>query len=497
MPAPLFRMTRVSKSFGATRALVDISFEVSAGEVRALVGENGAGKSTLLGILAGVHGADSGSMEVDGAPFTPRGPAQARRAGVAMIHQELAIAPDLTIAENISLGAEPARGGIVDRSVMRERAKSALARLTSNSIDVDRPAREFSLSTLQLVEIARALASEARVIVLDEPTSSLGKADAARLYVVLRELASRGLGIVVVTHFLEELAQFADTYTVLRDGEMVAEGSMAGVTVDDLVAAMVGRPLDAMFPHVPHTAGEVLLRAEHLCGVRAPDDVTLEIRRGEILGIAGLVGAGRSEFLRCLYGLDPVRSGSVKLGGSPMPRSNPRASIRNAIGFLSEDRKGEGLATRQSIEDNMTLSRLEPYSRWGWLSLGRRRAAVSERLQRMRCKPDDPRAVVATLSGGNQQKVAFARLLHQDADVLLLDEPTRGIDVATKSEMYQAIGELAARGKAIVLASSHFPELLHVCDFIAVFQRGRLCAMRPACEWTEATLLRTASGVGS
>ncbi len=335
------------------------------------------------------------------------------------------------------------------------------------------------------------------MIVLDEPTSSLGKADAARLYVVLRELASRGLGIVVVTHFLEELAQFADTYTVLRDGKRVAEGSMADVTVDDLVAAMVGRPLDAMFPHVPHTAGEVLLRAEHLCGVRAPDDVTLEIRRGEILGIAGLVGAGRSEFLRCLYGLDPVRSGSVRLGGSLLPRSNPRASIRNAIGFLSEDRKGEGLATRQSIEDNMTLSRLEPYSRWGWLSLGRRRAAVSERLQRMRCKPDDPRAVVATLSGGNQQKVAFARLLHQDADVLLLDEPTRGIDVATKSEMYRAIGELAARGKAVVLASSHFPELLHVCDFIAVFQRGRLCAMRPASEWTEATLLRTASGVGS
>lgn len=495
MSAPLFCMTRVSKSFGATRALSEISFAVKAGEVRALVGENGAGKSTLLGILAGVHAADSGLMEVGGAAFAPRGPADARRSGVAMIHQELAIAPDLTLAENIALGGEPSRAGFVDRARSRERARTALARLTSEVIDVDRAAREFPLSTLQLVEIARALCSEARVIVFDEPTSSLGKADAARLFTVIRELGSRGLAIVVVTHFLEELPLFADTYTVLRDGAVVAEGPMAGTTSDDLVQAMVGRSIDAMFPRVPHTAGEVLLSVEHISGARTPHDISLEVRRGEILGLAGLIGAGRSEFLRCVFGIDRPRSGLVRIANSLLRQKSPRESIRRGVGFLSEDRKGEGLALRQSIEDNLTLSRLDPYSRAGWLSLGRRRAAVQDALERVRCRPNDPRTTIASLSGGNQQKVAFARLLHQEADVLLLDEPTRGIDVATKSEIYQAIGELAARGKAIVIASSHLPELLHVCDRIAVFQRGELCAVRPASEWSEATLLRTASGV--
>ena len=495
MSAPLFCMTRVSKSFGATRALTEISFAVKAGEIRALVGENGAGKSTLLSVLAGVHEPDSGVMEVCGAPFAPRGPGDARSSGVAMIHQELAIAPDLSIAENIALGAEPSRAGFVDRARARERATTALRRLTSEPIDVDRAAREFPLSTLQLVEIARALCSAARVIVFDEPTSSLGKADAARLFGVIRELGASGMAVVVVTHFLEELPLFADSYTVLRDGAVVAEGPMATTSSNELVQAMVGRSIDAMFPRVPHTAGEVLLSVENLSGTRTPNDISLDLRRGEILGLAGLVGAGRSEFLRCVFGLDRPRSGVVRISNKLLARKNPRESIRRGIGFLSEDRKGEGLALRQSIEDNLTLSRLEPYSRGGWLSLGRRRAVVQEALGRVRCKPNDPSAMIASLSGGNQQKIAFARLLHQDADVLLLDEPTRGIDVATKSEIYQSIQELAARGKAIVIASSHLPELLHVCDRIAVFQRGKLCAVRPASEWNEAALLRTASGV--
>ncbi|MEO6709027.1 MAG: sugar ABC transporter ATP-binding protein [Planctomycetota bacterium] len=495
MNAPLFRMTRVSKSFGATRALRDISFAVRAGEVRALVGENGAGKSTLLGILAGVHAPDSGSMEVGGASFAPRGPKDARKSGVAMIHQELAIAPDLSLAENIALGSEPSHAGFVDRTRMRDQARAALARLSAEAIDVDRAAREFPLSTLQLVEIARALCSQARVIVFDEPTSSLGKADSARLFQVIRELGSQGLAIVVVTHFLEELPLFADSYTVLRDGEVVALGTIAGTTSDDLVQAMVGRSIDTAFPRVPHTPGEVLLRVESLSGLRTPHDVSLEVRRGEVLGLAGLVGAGRSEFLRCVFGLDRRRSGVVRAADLLLRARSPRDSIRRGLGFLSEDRKSEGLALGQSIEDNLTLSRLGPYSRAGWLSLRKRRTVVREALERARCKPSDPSAILSTLSGGNQQKVAFARLLHQQAEILLLDEPTRGIDVATKSEIYQAIGELAASGKAIVIASSHFPELLHVCDRIAVFQRGRLCALRPASEWTEASLLRTASGV--
>ncbi|HTF89382.1 MAG TPA: sugar ABC transporter ATP-binding protein [Planctomycetota bacterium] len=497
MSAPLFRMTCVSKSFGATRALRDISFAVKAGEIRALVGENGAGKSTLLGILAGVHQPDSGSMEVGGAAFAPRGPKDASKSGVAMIHQELAIAPDLSLAENIALGAEPAHAGFVDRTRMRDQAKAALARLSTEPIDVDRAAREFPLSTLQLVEIARALCSQARVIVFDEPTSSLGKADATRLFQVIRELGAQGLAIVVVTHFLEELPLFADTYTVLRDGEVVAEGPIAGTTSDDLVQAMVGRSIDLAFPRVPRTPGDVLLSVESLSGQRTPSDVSLKVRRGEVLGLAGLVGAGRSEFLRCVFGLDRRRSGIVRIADAPLRSRSPRESIRRRLGFLSEDRKGEGLALDQSIEDNLTLSRLGPYSRGGWLSLRKRRTVVREALERACCKPGDPSAILSSLSGGNQQKVAFARLLHQEAEILLLDEPTRGIDVATKSEIYQTIGELAASGKAIVIASSHFPELLHVCDRIAVFQRGNLGAVRPASDWTEASLLRAASGVGS
>jgi ribose transport system ATP-binding protein len=331
------------------------------------------------------------------------------------------------------------------------------------------------------------------VIVFDEPTSSLSKAEAARLHVVIRELAAAGLAVVVVTHFLEELAAFADTFTVLRDGAVVLEGEMANTSGEDLVAAMAGRAIDVMFPKVEHQAGEVLLRIESLSGVRMPQDVSLELRRGEILGLAGLVGAGRSELLRCIFGLDPVRSGSVHIAGAPLPLGNPRESIARGLGFLSEDRKHEGLALNQSIEDNVSLSRLGAFARGGWLSFARRSEVVRKTLASVRCKAPDPAAAVATLSGGNQQKVAFARLLHQDADVYLLDEPTRGIDVAAKSEMYRSIGELAARGKAVLLSSSHLPELLHVADRIAVMRRGKLVAQKPAAMWTEAALLREAA----
>jgi ribose transport system ATP-binding protein len=493
MAEPLFSMRRISKSFGATRALADVSFAVNAGEVRALIGENGAGKSTLLSLLAGVFAPDAGSMQVQGRDFAPRDPAQARRAGVAMIHQELAIAPDLSAAENISLGSEPARAGWIDRAADRERARAALARLANTNLDVDRKARELPLSAQQQVEIARALAADSRVIVFDEPTSSLSKAEAARLHVVIRELAAAGLAVVVVTHFLEELAAFADTFTVLRDGAVVLEGEMANTSGEDLVAAMAGRAIDVMFPKVEHQAGEVLLRIESLSGVRMPQAVSLELRRGEILGLAGLVGAGRSELLRCIFGLDPVRSGSVHIAGAPLPLGNPRESIARGLGFLSEDRKHEGLALNQSIEDNVSLSRLGAFARGGWLSLARRSEVVRKTLASVRCKAPDPAAAVATLSGGNQQKVAFARLLHQDADVYLLDEPTRGIDVAAKSEMYRSIGELAARGKAVLLSSSHLPELLHVADRIAVMRRGKLVAQKPAAMWTEAALLREAA----
>ncbi len=493
MTAPLLRMAGVAKCFGATHALRGVDLEVRRGEVHALVGENGAGKSTLMRVLSGVFPPDAGAMEVEGRSFAPRGPADARAAGVAMIHQELSIAPDLSVEANVLLGRERTRFGWIDRAEHRRVARAALARLAHAEIDPDARAGDLPIALQQIVEIARALASDARVLVLDEPTSSLGEEDAERLFAVIGELRAQGLGIVYISHFLEEVARVADLYTVLRDGEAVASGPMAGTTAGQLVAAMVGRTVDEMFPRVPHAPGEPLLEIRGLGGRRAPRAADLVVRRGEILGLAGLVGAGRSELVRCVFGLDPVRSGRVRVAGADLPCS-PRAAIAAGLGFVSEDRKGEGLAVGLSIADNLTLSRLAPFGRFGALSLARRRRAVAARMAEMHVKAAGPDQPVEALSGGNQQKVAIARLLHQEADVYLLDEPTRGIDVGTKAEIYRLVGALAARGKAIVLVSSYLPELLHVCDRIAVLCRGEIRDVRPTSAWTAESILRAATG---
>ncbi|MBI1851701.1 MAG: sugar ABC transporter ATP-binding protein [Planctomycetes bacterium] len=486
-------MSGVSKRFGATRALEGVTFGVERGQVHALIGENGAGKSTLMKILAGVHAPDAGSMEVDGRPYAPTGPAAARAAGVAMIYQELSIAPDLSVEANVLLGRERSRAGFVRRAEQRRIAKEALSRLSHPDLDLRARAGDLPIALQQLVEIARALASEARVLVLDEPTSSLTREDAMRLFEVIRDLRAHGLGLVYISHFLEEVAQVSDVFSVLRDGEVVSSGVMSETTLDAIVRAMVGRELGEMFPHVPHVPGEPILEVRGLTGVRAPRGVDLVVRRGEILGLAGLVGAGRSELVRCIFGLDAVRSGSVRVVAVGPVGQAPRASIARGLGFVSEDRKGEGLALSLSIEDNLTMTRLEPYSRFGWLSLSRRRRSARDWMERVRCKARGPEQSIDALSGGNQQKIAIARLLHQDADVLLLDEPTRGIDVGTKAEIYRLVGDLAAQGKAIVLVSSYLPELMNVCDRIGVLSRGELRAVKPAGEWTEEDVMRCAT----
>jgi ribose transport system ATP-binding protein len=490
---PLLRMTGVSKRFGATCALEGVTFSVERGQVHALIGENGAGKSTLMKILAGVHAPDAGSMEVDGRAYAPSGPAAARGAGVAMIHQELSIAPDLDVEANVLLGQERSRAGFVRRGEQRRVAREALARLSHPDLDLGARAGELPIALQQVVEIARALVSEARVLVLDEPTSSLTREDALRLFEVIRDLRAQGLGLVYISHFLEEVARVSDVYSVLRDGRVVASGEMRDATQDAIVRAMVGRDLGEMFPRVPHEPGEPILELRGLSGLRSPRGVDLVVRRGEILGLAGLVGAGRSELLRCVFGLDAVRSGSVRVAAIGPVGESPRRSIARGLGFVSEDRKGEGLATALSIEENLTLTRLAPFSRLGWLSLSRRRRAAREWMDRVRCKAAGPEQAVEALSGGNQQKIAIARLLHQEADVLLLDEPTRGIDVGTKAEIYRLIGELAAQKKAIVLVSSYLPELLGTCDRVGVLCRGELRDVRPVAGWTEEDVMRCAT----
>lgn len=494
MTAPLLRMYEIAKRFGATRALRDVSLEVHGGEVLALIGENGAGKSTLMKILSGAYRPDAGRMELAGRPFAPSGPHAARAAGVAMIYQELNLALDLSVEDNIMLGQERRRFGLLDSRAQRRRVREVLDLLGHPELRPETRVAGLSVGAQQLVEIARALVHDARVIVFDEPTSSLSQRDVERLFSVIARLKQAGLGVVYISHFLEELRRVADRYTVLRDGQVAGAGRLSDVTESQLIALMVGRSVEELFPQAAHQPGEVLLSLAGLSGRKRPANVSFELRRGEILGIAGLVGAGRTELLRCLFALDPIRGGQVRVDGN-VPAASPGKRIRAGLGMVSEDRKREGLALGRSIADNLTGSHLRPYSRWGWLRLGRRRAAVADWMGRLRVKARSPEQDVGDLSGGNQQKVAIARVLHQRADVLLLDEPTRGIDVATKAEIYRLMGEQAAAGKAIVFVSSYFRELLAVCDRVGVMTRGRLREIRPARGWTEESLMAAAVGI--
>ncbi len=488
---PLLQMSGISKRFGATQALKSVSLEVHAGRVLALIGENGAGKSTLMKVLSGAHAPDSGTMTLAGAPYQPQGPHAARLAGVGMIYQELNLAPHLTVEDNIMLGQEHSRFGLLDRASQRQLVRNALETLGHPNLRPETPVNELSVGMQQLVEIARALVSNAKVIVFDEPTSSLTREDVRRLFAVIRKLKAQGLGCIYISHFLEEIREVCDCYSVLRDGESVGAGDLTGATDEQIVSLMVGRTIEELFPQVPHEPGEVLLAIDGLSGVRMPSNVSLQVRRGEILGISGLVGAGRTELLRCLFGLDATTAGQVQVGGN-VPRPRPADRIRAGLGFVSEDRKTEGLAQTRSIADNMTFSQLKPYSRWGWLNLGRRRQAVTDWMRKLEVKAASQDQLIHELSGGNQQKVAIARVLHQQAEILLLDEPTRGIDVGTKSEIYRLMGQLASEGKAIIFVSSYLTELLAVCDRVAVMSRGRLKGVRAARDWTEEAVMSVA-----
>jgi ribose transport system ATP-binding protein len=487
-------MENIHKRFGSTRALDGVSLEVAPGEVHALVGENGAGKSTLMKILSGAECPDDGHMTLDGLPYHPAGPQEARRRGVAMIYQELALAPHLDVETNVMLGLEEHTWGIVHRRAQRQRVQRVLELLAHPEIRPETPLRRLSPGACQLVEVARALVSDARAIVFDEPTSSLTRADTEHLFDLIRRLKARGVSIVYISHFLEEVQRVADCYTVLRDGRSVAGGPVAGTSPAAIIDQMVGRSLTDLYPTVPHEIGPPILSVSKLTATPLPVEVNLTLHRGEILGVFGLVGAGRTELLRALFGLDASARGTVALLGRPHSRATPAERIAEGMGLLSEDRKQEGLALTQSIADNVTYSWLRPYVRAGWLRLSRRRAAVVDWLRRLRVRCRGPEQKVVELSGGNQQKVALARLLHQGAEVLLLDEPTRGVDVSSKAEIYRLIGELASQRKAILFVSSYLPELLGVCDCLAVMSRGRLSAARPVRAWTEEGIMAYATG---
>jgi ribose transport system ATP-binding protein len=482
--ACVIQLRGVTRAFSGIQALGGVSFDLRRGEVHALVGENGAGKSTLMKILSGAERPDSGAMTLDGVPYQPSGPHQARLSGVAMIYQELALAPHLNDEHNIMLGLEQQRWGLVRRQAQRRRVEEALQLLAHPEIRPETPVYRLNPGARQLVEVARALVADARVIVFDEPTSSLTQADTAHLFGLIARLRQRGVSIVYISHFLEEVQSIADRYTVLRDGRSVATGAVKDTSIGAIIEQMIGRNLRDLYPRVPHTVGESLLEVSGFSGSPLPAGVSLTLHKGEILGLFGLVGAGRTEFLRALFGLDPVRAGEVRIGHWRSTRASPTLRIRQGVGLLSEDRKNEGLALSQSVADNLTGSWLKPYAWCGWLNLSRRRRAVAQWISRLRVRCRGPEQRVGELSGGNQQKVALARLLHQDADVLLLDEPTRGVDVGSKAEIYELIGQLAAQGKAILFVSSYLPELVGLCDRLAVMRRGR----------TEAEIMASATG---
>ncbi len=493
----LLELKGVSKTFGGTRALHKVDMTVRRGEVHALIGENGAGKSTLMKVLSGAIRADEGTVVFKGEPVSIASPAEGRAMGIAMIYQELNLAPHLTVKENLTLGIERSVCGFVrsqDEAIGR-----ALDQLGHSGLPLDVPVRSLSIGLQQVVEIARALVCDAEVIIMDEPTSSLSETDTQRLFAAIRRLRDGGISTIYISHFLEEVTAVADSYTVLRDGESVGTGTIAETDIAHLIELMIGRTLTEMFPRCEHELGEVLVSVEGLHGSPLPKGVSFELHRGEILGIAGLVGAGRSETLRSVFGLNRASAGTLRISGTKpikLQYMGPGRALSLSLGFLSENRKDEGLATGMSIAANTTLSTLYRFATlngWGLLNLRRENDAVRRRIDDLNIRCRGPNQLVESLSGGNQQKVALARMLEQNSDIVLLDEPTRGIDVGSKVEIYRLMGRLAARGKGIIFVSSYMPELLGICDSLAVMHRGRMSPIKPVAEWDEHEIMRVAT----
>lgn len=493
--APALELRGVRKSFGPTIALDGVDLTVRPGEVHALIGENGAGKSTLMNIIAGALRPDAGEMSLFGRRYAPGSTLEARRSAVALIHQELSLCPHLSVTENIVLGNESARLGWLDGQACHARAGQLLRHFPHPEITPDRLVGQLPLAAQQVVEICRALSAGARIVLMDEPTSSLQRKDVERLFDLIRRLRNEGIAVVYISHFLEEVREVADRYTVLRDGRTVDYGELHGVSNAHLISRMVGRPMEGLFPErtAPPPAPPVL----EVRGLFAPPAVieaSFDLHPGEILGVAGLMGSGRTELIRALFSLDAVQAGKVRLRGQELAvRSHPSLRLRQGFGYLSEDRKGEGLALPLSIADNLTMTTIRGRMA-GWIDLKRQYQRAADWVTRLGIRARTPAQLVRTLSGGNQQKVAIGRLLVQDAEILLLDEPTRGIDIGSKAQVYETIAAAAAAGKAVLLVSSYLPELFGMCDRLAVMSRGRLSPARPIDQWTPESVMAAAIG---
>ncbi|MDR7295255.1 ribose transport system ATP-binding protein [Pelomonas aquatica] len=485
----------LGKAFGGVTVLQGIDFDLQAGEVHALMGENGAGKSTLMKILAGVHAADTGEVLLDGKPVRPSSPREAQDLGIALIHQELQLMPDLSAAANVFIGRERRRTGwrldhtrqLADTQVIFERL--------GLSLDPRRAVGTLSVAQQQMVEIAKALSLKARVLIMDEPTAALNPEEVEELFRVVRQLRAEGVGIIYISHKMDELRRIADRVTVLRDGRLIATQDMAGAEMDELIRLMVGRELQQTAHAAPDlSAAPVLLEARRLSRGRAVREASFTLRRGEILGLAGLMGAGRTELARLVFGADRRDGGDVLVNGKPADIRSPADAVRHGIAYLSEDRKGLGLATGLDVEANLLMPSLARFT--GALGHIDRRAGQSAAqafVQRLGIKTPSLGQTVARLSGGNQQKIALAKWLLRDCDILIVDEPTRGIDVGAKAEIHRLLRELAAAGKALIVISSELPELLGLAHRILVMCEGRISGELPAADATQEALMALAT----
>ena len=491
---PIVELRGVAKSYGAVRALHDGDIALRAGEVRALMGENGAGKSTLVKVLGGVVRRDDGEMLVDGAAVDFHSPHDARDAGIAVIYQEPTLFPDLSVEENVVMGYHPL-GSLrrIDRGAVRRTVSGLLDRLGVR-LDPERPVRGLSIADQQIVEIAKALSFDARVLIMDEPTAALSGPEVERLFTVVRALREEGAAILFISHRLDEVFAICDTVTVMRDGAVVHDAPISAMTPDEMVRRMVGRELSALYPKQDTQVGDTVLSVQRLTREGVFADVSLEVRAGEVVALAGLVGAGRSEVARAIFGIDKPDAGRVEVDGKRLAAGRPLAAMRAGIGFVPEDRRQQGLVMDLSIARNATMTRTSKLARFGLI----RRAAENElarewaaRLQLRFHRLDDP---VGFLSGGNQQKVVLAKWLATEPRLLIVDEPTRGIDVGTKAEVHRLIGELAGRGVAVLMISSELPEVLGVADRVLVMHEGRLVEELSRAEADEERVIRAATG---
>jgi rhamnose transport system ATP-binding protein len=492
---PAVAMSSISKQFGATQALSDVSLELRAGEIQALVGENGAGKSTLAKILAGIHQPDDGTILLAGEPVTLRNPTDARHWGIAVVHQEPQLFPDLSVAENVFIGHVPSgRLGTVDWGTMRSRSESIFEQLDVR-LDPKAVVRGLSMADQQLIEIARSLSIDAKVLILDEPTASLSAHEVARLFAIVRRLRSRGVAILFVSHRLDEVFELCDRTTVLRDGRNVVTAPTAELTTADLIRHMVGRAV-TLFPRTESPVGDVLLEVDGLTRVGKFEDVTFTVRRGEIVGLAGLVGAGRTEVARVLFGIDQRDGGTTRLGGTDVTFASPSEAMAAGVAYLPEDRHQEGLILDFSIAQNVTLPILGRLFPGLFLQSSKERSVGDGYATRLDVRMTGVDQEASALSGGNQQKVVLAKWLATEPRLLILDEPTRGIDIGAKVEVHRIISELAASGLAILLISSDLPEVLAMSDRIVVLHEGRVTAEIARANATEEAVMYAATAQG-